>query len=178
MVENNRKEIKEIVMKKQISITKNEIPKGWSLASIDFVNQCIQRKPLNRLGFNGPEEVKEHPFLKDVDWKGLLDKTIKPPFIPKPKKPLKALALSTTEEEKQRKEKEEENILLKRNSVQNLFNGYHYDIELEYKDLIEKDLENRKLKENMNRIIKAKEVGASIEATTRTEETMGLLKQS
>ena len=79
-----------------------------------------------------------------------------------------------------RKEKEEENILLKRNSVQNLFNGYHYDIELEYKDLIEKELEDKKMKENMNRIIKAKakEVGASIEATIRTEETMGLLKQT
>ena len=51
-------------MKKQISISKEEIPKGWSLESIDFVNQCIQRKPLNRLGFKGPEEVKEHPFLK------------------------------------------------------------------------------------------------------------------
>ena len=81
----NRKEIKEIVLKKQISITKDEIPKGWSLEAIDFVNQCIQRKPLNRLGFNGPEEVKEHPFLKDVMWSDLLDKKIIPPFIPTPK---------------------------------------------------------------------------------------------
>ena len=28
-------------------------PYGWSGESVDFVNRLIQRKPENRLGFNG-----------------------------------------------------------------------------------------------------------------------------
>lgn len=176
----DRKQIKEIVMKKQIGITKDEIPSGWSLEAIDFVNQLIQRKPLNRLGFNGPEEVKEHPFLKETNWKDLLDKKLIPPFIPKSKKAMKVKPLTTTEEEKVLKEKEEEKILLRRHSVQKLFNGYHYDIELEYKDLIEKENADRKMKENMERIIKARTIntGASIEMNTKSEETLGLLKNT
>lgn len=176
----NRKEIKEIVMKQQIQITKEEMPSKWSIEAIDFVNKLIQRKPLNRLGFNGPEEVKEHPFLKGTNWKDLLNKTLIPPFVPKPKKAMRVKPLTTTEEEKMQKEKEEEKVLLRRHSVQKLFNGYHYDIELEYKDLIEKETEDRKMKETMQRIIKARTVttGASIEMNTKTEETLGLLKQS
>ena len=81
----NRKEIKEVVLQKQIHVKAEEKPQNWSLESIDFINQLIMRKPSNRLGFNGPEEVKEHPFLKETDWKQLLDKSLKPPFTPKAK---------------------------------------------------------------------------------------------
>ena len=76
------------------------------------------------------------------------------------------------------KEKEEENILLRRNSVQNLFNGYHYDIEIEYKDLIEKENEDRRMKESMKRIINTKDYQGSVENTNKTEETLGLLKNA
>lgn len=176
----SRKDIKEIVMKQQIQITKAEVPKNWSLEAIDFVNQLIQRKPLNRLGFNGPEEVKNHAFLKDTNWKELLDKKITPPFIPKPKKAVRVKPLTTTEEEKMLKEKEEENILLRRNSVQKLFNGYHYDIEIIYKDQIEKDTEDRKMKENMDKIMTNKIVNTmvSLEMNNKTEETLGLIRHS
>ena len=176
----NRKEIKEIVMKQQILITAEEKPKNWSFESIDFVNQLIQRKPLNRLGFNGPEEVKEHPFIKDTNWKDLLDKKLIPPFVPKTRKAMRVKPLSTTEEEKAIKEKEEENILLRRHSVQKLFNGYHYDIELDYKDLIEKETEDRNMKENMQRIIRARTIntGTSLEANGKTEETLGQIRNT
>jgi hypothetical protein len=43
----------------------------------------IQRKPANRLGVNGPEEVKSHPWLADVDWDKLQGRLVEPPFIPK-----------------------------------------------------------------------------------------------
>jgi serine/threonine kinase 32 len=42
----------------------------------------IQRKPQNRLGNNGAEEVKTHPWLKDFPWDDLLNKRIKAPFVP------------------------------------------------------------------------------------------------
>lgn len=33
-----------------------------------------------RLGYNGPDEVKKHPFFKGVNWDKV--KYMKPPFIP------------------------------------------------------------------------------------------------
>ena len=37
--------------------------------------------PNKRLGKNGSEEIKAHPFFKDVDWENIRTK-MKPPFIP------------------------------------------------------------------------------------------------
>jgi hypothetical protein len=34
----------------------------------------------NRLGLNGPEEVKKHPFFMGVDWENI--KRMRAPFIP------------------------------------------------------------------------------------------------
>ena len=43
----------------------------------------LQRKPVNRLGFNGITEIKEHPWLKYYPWKDLYDKKLDAPFVPK-----------------------------------------------------------------------------------------------
>ena len=50
----------------------------------DFVNKCLQRKPANRLGLNGPAEVKNHIWLRDFDWQALCEKTLDAPYKPKP----------------------------------------------------------------------------------------------
>lgn len=42
----------------------------------------IQRKPSNRLGTNGPSEVKNHPWLANFPWQELTDRKIKAPFMP------------------------------------------------------------------------------------------------
>lgn len=78
----NRKEIRDQILAKQVQIKKNEIPDGWSMEAADFINRMIQRKPNNRLGVNGPEEVKTHPWLKDFPFDKLLSKELEPPFIP------------------------------------------------------------------------------------------------
>lgn len=65
-----------------MQIKKNEIPDGWSMEAADFVNRMIQRKPHNRLGLNGPEEVKNHPWLKDFPWNKLMNREFEPPFLP------------------------------------------------------------------------------------------------
>lgn len=63
----NRKEIREKMMAKQVQL--DEIPPyGWSRESVDFINRLIQRRPEDRLGFKGIEEVKYHPFFKKMDW--------------------------------------------------------------------------------------------------------------
>ena len=79
---NSKKEIRDQILAKQVQIKKSEIPEGWSLEAADFINRLIQRKPINRLGLNGPEEVKSHPWIKDYPWKKLLEKELEPPFIP------------------------------------------------------------------------------------------------
>jgi len=44
-------------------VKRAEVPMGWSMEAADFINRLIQRKPLARLGVNGPDEVKNHPWL-------------------------------------------------------------------------------------------------------------------
>lgn len=78
----NRKEIRDQILAKQVQIKKNEIPDDWSMEAADFINRMIQRKPNNRLGVNGPEEVKDHPWLKDFTWNKLLNKEFEPPYVP------------------------------------------------------------------------------------------------
>jgi hypothetical protein len=43
----------------------------------------LQRKPANRLGLRGAQEVREHAWLKYYPWKDLYEKRIDSPFIPK-----------------------------------------------------------------------------------------------
>ena len=52
------------------------------MEAIDFTNKLLQRKPINRLGFNGAEEVREHPWFKDYNWEKLLSKDLVSPYIP------------------------------------------------------------------------------------------------
>lgn len=43
----------------------------------------LQRDPTKRLGANGGEEIKRHPFFaKYIDWNRLMAKKIQPPFKP------------------------------------------------------------------------------------------------
>ena len=78
----SRQEIRDKILAKQVQIKKRDIPQEWSQQAIDFVNQTIQRKPQNRLGFNGPDEVMDHPWFSDVDWDRLRLKHVKAPFVP------------------------------------------------------------------------------------------------
>ena len=78
----NRKEIKQMVLKKQAKIDEEET--DWSLESIDFINQCLKRKASKRLGYiNGIIELKNHKWFDGFDWDGLYNKSILAPFVPK-----------------------------------------------------------------------------------------------
>lgn len=77
-----RNDIREAILAKQVQIARENIPEGWSVESADFINQLIQRKPGDRLGFNGPKEVMAHPWLANFPWKQLLSKQLDPPFKP------------------------------------------------------------------------------------------------
>lgn len=49
--------------------------------AVDFVKQMIQIDPKDRLGKNGVEEIKNHPWFKDVNWNKIYRKT--PLYVPK-----------------------------------------------------------------------------------------------
>ena len=53
-----------------------------SYNAANLVNRLLERNPDKRLGHNGAEEIKQHPFFEGLDWTTLRNK--EPPFIPKP----------------------------------------------------------------------------------------------
>ena len=80
----SRKEIKQLVLNKQAKISVNDLPSGWSIEAIDFINKLLQRKVEKRLGYRGGiSELKEHPWMVDVDWSDMLIHKTTSPFKPK-----------------------------------------------------------------------------------------------
>ncbi len=48
----------------------------------DFIKRLVTYKPKNRLGFNGIEEILQHPYFKDMNFNSVLNKEYNPEFIP------------------------------------------------------------------------------------------------
>ena len=59
-----------------------EVPEEIKLSkeALDFMKRMMS-DPNERLGKNGSEEIKSHPFFKGVDWDNIRN-NMKPPFIP------------------------------------------------------------------------------------------------
>jgi len=59
-----------------------EVPSDVTLSkeATDLINRMISDSD-KRLGKNGADEIKAHPFFKDVDWEHIRE-TMKPPFVP------------------------------------------------------------------------------------------------
>ncbi len=120
----NKREIKEKIMVKQYSIKKEEIPKGWSTECADFINLLIMRKPIDRLGFNGINELKNHPWFATINWKDYYDKKLKSPFIELNVQEAYSRVLLSPEKKGERKKYSE---LLKKNK--SIFKEFiYYDI--------------------------------------------------
>lgn len=122
----SRKEIRDQILAKQVQIKIDDIPKGWSIEAADFVNRQIQRKPAKRLGTNGPSEVKNHPWLKNYPWDKQSRKDIEPPFKPNTRNVFD-YAKHLSEEDTDPDRSLNSNVLLRRKSVQDYFNGYFYE---------------------------------------------------
>ena len=72
----SRREIKQAVLRKQALITTDQLPQGWSSSSIDFINKCLQRKEIKRLGYmNGISELKQHEWFDNFEWSKLATKS-------------------------------------------------------------------------------------------------------
>lgn len=79
----SRKEIKDQILSKEITIKVSDVPPGWSVEAADLINRLLKRRANQRLGKNGINEIKEHSWLKDVNWNQLYKKELSSPFIPK-----------------------------------------------------------------------------------------------
>lgn len=122
-----RKDIRNHILSKQVQIKRHEIPPGWSIEAADFVNKTLQRKPVNRLGLNGPEEVKAHPWFKDYPFDDLLNGAIPSPFIPPNEDNFDHKYANDNWKDENTEQMKENALLLRRPSVQALFNGYYHD---------------------------------------------------
>ena len=79
----NRQEIKEQMLTKEVNIKNENIPKGWSNDSVDFINKLLKRKIAERLGSKeGTKELMRHPWLKYYPWEELVNKKLLAPFVP------------------------------------------------------------------------------------------------
>jgi serine/threonine protein kinase len=116
-----RKDIRDAILAKQVQLKSQDIPSGWSLESLDFANKLLQRKPQNRLGFGGPLEVKNHAWLKDVDWGKIMQKSLESPYLPKSQDNFDAAQVGNDWRD------ELDKVDLRDPGVQNLFIGYFYD---------------------------------------------------
>ena len=51
----------------------------------------LTRDPAHRLGVNGADEIKKHPFFAKIDFEKLHQKKIQPPFKPSVASPVVSL---------------------------------------------------------------------------------------
>uniref|UniRef100_G3UXH4 Serine/threonine-protein kinase N2 n=1 Tax=Mus musculus TaxID=10090 RepID=G3UXH4_MOUSE len=68
------------------SIVNDEVryPRFLSTEAISIMRRLLRRNPERRLGAGekDAEDVKKHPFFRLTDWSALMDKKVKPPFVP------------------------------------------------------------------------------------------------
>lgn len=57
-------------------------PENFTPMGLDICAKFLDKDPKTRLGANGAEEIKAHPFFKDIDWELVMSDRIKPPFRP------------------------------------------------------------------------------------------------
>lgn len=75
----NRREMFSMITDKPVVLRPD-----FSSEASSLIKSLLDRNPKTRLGSSArdSEEIKEHPFFRDIDWDELYAKTIKAPFVP------------------------------------------------------------------------------------------------
>jgi len=82
---------------------------------------------VNRLGAQGPEEVKKHIWFKDFKWKDLIDNKLKAPFVPNKGKDNFNLKIRMSSTSDNNASKETINVKdFNEERINNFFSGYYY----------------------------------------------------
>ena len=115
----DRKDIRDQILSKQVQIRMHEIPEGWSIQAADFVNQLLIRKANSRLG-KDPTAVRNHPWLRDFEWKELSEKKMQAPYVPENKDNFDARVAGDW--------KDEIDANLQNEIASNLFKDYEFQV--------------------------------------------------
>lgn len=59
-----------------------KLPNTLSKNIRNLLEMLFQKKPEERLGSDGAEKIKSHPWFQKVDWERIYNKQIIPPFVP------------------------------------------------------------------------------------------------
>ena len=59
-----------------------DFPSSMNAHAKDFISRLLAKNLSSRLGHSGSIEVMEHAFFERVDWKRILDREVKSPYIP------------------------------------------------------------------------------------------------
>jgi len=157
-------------MSKQIQITKNELVEGWSLEAADFINKLLQRKPVNRLGTRGPQEVKDHPWFRNFPWKDLYEKKMQTQFIPKAGDNFDQKYCQAPEKIGQNTKENYDN-LIRRETVQNLFRNFTFISYEEENSKQANNIQNKKPVDNNTKKLNNphSNLSSSVESTRTTK---------
>ena len=114
-----------------IYLRKTYIPDKVGKDAKDLIERLFVTDPKRRLGFNSADEVKNHPFFKDIDFDKVLKKEYKPPFVPKLESDTDLKYFDENEEnfiEEEKKESINNNNEKKENEKDNYhFEGFSYE---------------------------------------------------
>eukprot|EP00349_Pseudokeronopsis_sp_Brazil_P003762 CAMPEP_0202959940 /NCGR_PEP_ID=MMETSP1396-20130829/4139_1 /ASSEMBLY_ACC=CAM_ASM_000872 /TAXON_ID= /ORGANISM="Pseudokeronopsis sp., Strain Brazil" /LENGTH=263 /DNA_ID=CAMNT_0049678855 /DNA_START=371 /DNA_END=1162 /DNA_ORIENTATION=+ len=122
----NKNQIRDNILAKQVQIRAHEIPKEWTVEAADFTNKLIRRKPANRLGYtNGVSELMNHYWFKGFDWDALRERRMKAPWVPPKGDNFKGKQVEFNGDDADLMREAE--ALVRRETVQKLFEGYYYD---------------------------------------------------
>jgi len=95
-----------------------ELPSEYmSVEAKDFIDKLLKIDPTERLGFRGSQEVKDHPFFADVNWKSVLKRKQKAIFLPKPEHEEDLIYFEARNEDYQLSDSDEDNALIHQNNV-------------------------------------------------------------
>ena len=75
-----KSELQEEMISKEVGIKLEELPKGYTLNCMNFINKLIKRKPKERLGAQNIEQIYNHKWLSDMNFKKLYNKKINSPL--------------------------------------------------------------------------------------------------
>jgi serine/threonine protein kinase len=56
-------------------------PSSASNEAQDLLSKLLKKDPKERLGAENKQEIKSHPWFRDIDWDDVLAKKLDPPFL-------------------------------------------------------------------------------------------------
>ena len=78
----NKKEVAEKILYKNINIKPEHLPDNFSPYLPNFINRLLKRNQVERLGYKSIEEIKNHKWLRGLEWDVIENKMVECENIP------------------------------------------------------------------------------------------------